>query len=127
MNNLIHKQHPAIAIACLATLEDPGEAAFTLESSGREEILVVRRNDEILVYLNSCPHTGEPLDWVPGRFRSFDREHIQCATHDALFQIQDGICIAGPCTGDALQQLEAVVEDGEILVYLDYLPASLLT
>jgi len=123
MNNRIHKQRPAIAVARVAALEDPGEAAFTLESSGKEEILVIRRHDAIFVYLNSCPHTGGPLDWVPGRFLSLDRKHIQCATHDALFQIQDGICIAGPCTGDTLKQVEAVVAEGEILVYLDSLPA----
>ena len=41
-------------------------------------------------YVNSCPHLGSPLDWVPNRFLSADGRHVLCATHGALFRIEDG-------------------------------------
>jgi nitrite reductase/ring-hydroxylating ferredoxin subunit len=37
---------------------------------------------------------------------------IQCATHGALFLIESGECVAGPCAGQSLQAL-ACREDAE--------------
>jgi nitrite reductase/ring-hydroxylating ferredoxin subunit len=35
-----------------------------------------------------------------------DGHHLQCATHGALFDPLSGVCISGPCAGDALQRLD---------------------
>jgi nitrite reductase/ring-hydroxylating ferredoxin subunit len=48
-----------------------------------------------------------------------DNMFIQCSTHDALFEIDTGVCIAGPCVGDHLQAVELVIEDGYISAQLD--------
>ncbi|MFP6798982.1 MAG: Rieske (2Fe-2S) protein, partial [Pseudomonas sp.] len=37
---------------------------------------------------------------------------IQCATHGALFLIESGECVAGPCAGQSLQEL-AIREDDQ--------------
>lgn len=68
----------------------------------REDIFLVRTLAGIYAYRNSCPHTGGPLDWVPDRFLNLDGNLIQCATHDALFRIEDGLCVKGPCAGRSL-------------------------
>ncbi|MCI0431008.1 MAG: Rieske 2Fe-2S domain-containing protein [Rhodospirillales bacterium] len=65
-------------------------------------------------FVNSCPHTGTPLDWVPDRFIAPDGEHFLCATHGALFRIADGVCIADPCVGARLSPVEIGIEDGWI-------------
>ena len=100
----------------LEEIDDPGSMGVTLSTAaGLQDILVVRRGSQVYGYLNSCPHTGGPLDWVPGQFLDIDREHIQCATHDALFNIADGVCIAGPCSGDRLTVVPLAIEAGRIV------------
>ena len=57
------------------------------------------------------------LDWVPDRFMSEDGSYIMCATHGALFEIEDGDCIAGPCAGDRLTDVPVTVApDGRVVL-----------
>lgn len=111
------QQHPLGCMLCrLEDIEDPGSVALTLATAdGPQDIFVVRRGTQAWAYINSCPHTGGPLDWVPGQFLDIGREYIQCSTHDALFGIADGVCIAGPCAGDRLTEVPLVIEAGEII------------
>jgi nitrite reductase/ring-hydroxylating ferredoxin subunit len=93
---------------------------LTASCGGRRyDVFVVRRHGELYAYLNSCPHTGGPLDWVPNQFLSLDRQHIQCATHAALFRIHDGFCVAGPCSGQSLVRLPLGVRAGEVYLRED--------
>ena len=106
-----------IPLCALDDLQDPGSKGVTVACDTRLfDLFVVRQGSEVRAYMNSCPHTGGPLDWVPDQFLSIDRKHIQCATHDALFSWQDGTCIAGPCTGDVLTAVPVVIEDGQVLL-----------
>jgi nitrite reductase/ring-hydroxylating ferredoxin subunit len=79
-------------------------------------VFAVRKNGEVFAYHNSCPHIGVPLEWLPDQFLDSEGELIQCATHGALFVIETGVCVAGPCVGDALEPLPLVIRDG--VVYL---------
>lgn len=111
-----------LSLCAFNELQDPGSKGVTLECDSRLfDLFVVRQGGEVRVYLNSCPHTGGPLDWVPDQFLSIDRRHIQCATHDALFRWEDGVCIAGPCAGDVLTALPARIEAGEVQLPRDAL------
>ncbi|MGD2137486.1 MAG: Rieske (2Fe-2S) protein [Gammaproteobacteria bacterium] len=106
-----------IAICRLEELEDPGSRGMTVIRGGRvREMFIVRQGDRVHGYLNSCPHTGAPLDWQPDRFLSPDNRHIQCATHAALFRVADGVCVAGPCTGGRLTALPVAVVGGEVVL-----------
>ncbi|MEP3563849.1 MAG: Rieske 2Fe-2S domain-containing protein [Marinobacter sp.] len=67
-------------------------------------------------YLNVCPHLGIELNWMPGRFMDADNLFIQCSTHGALFKPGTGECIAGPCQGDVLTELDVRERDGLIEV-----------
>jgi nitrite reductase/ring-hydroxylating ferredoxin subunit len=73
----------------------------------------------VVAYRNSCPHTGGPLDWVPDQFLNLDGDLIQCATHDALFRIEDGVCVKGPCVGRSLTAVPVVIEAQQVSVVLD--------
>ncbi|MCF7820823.1 MAG: Rieske 2Fe-2S domain-containing protein [Mariprofundaceae bacterium] len=61
------------------------------------EGFLIRFNDKLRAYRNSCPHMGSPLDWLPGQFFSEDGDQLVCHTHDARFNPADGACISGPC------------------------------
>ncbi len=107
----------------LDDLSDPGTRGFAVQTDqGLNDIFIVRRGDCIFAYQNHCPHTGSPLDWQPDQFLNLDRTLIQCATHFALFRIDDGHCVSGPCAGQALSAITAQVVDG--WVYVDAKGAS---
>ena len=95
----------------LAEIPDPGSRGFEL---GERAIFVVRRGQLLKGYVNSCPHTGGPLDWVEHQFLDHERERILCATHGALFRLEDGQCLAGPCAGKSLRPVALAVVAGEV-------------
>ena len=39
-----------------------------------------------------------------------------CATHGAIFEVDTGLCIDGPCIGDSLRSLEANILEGEVVI-----------
>ena len=85
-------------------------------------IFAVRSQQRIFVYYNSCPHLGLELEWVEDQFLSSDATLIQCSTHGALFLIDTGVCVAGPCQGKQLQAIPAHIEDGHIVIAASELP-----
>ena len=68
-------------------------------------LFVVRRAGQVYAYKNRCPHRGVPLEWQPNQFLDPSASLIQCATHAALFLIESGECVAGPCAGQFLTAL----------------------
>lgn len=109
--------HTRTVICRLDELEDPGSRGMTVSQDGRvHDVFVVRSGEQVFAYLNSCPHTGGPLDWVPDQFLNIDKDSIQCATHAALFRLQDGECTAGPCKGERLAAVPVSVEAGEVVL-----------
>ena len=105
----------------LDELADPGSKGSLADLGDTvHEILVVRRDNCVYGYINSCPHTGGPLDWMPDQFLSIDKRHIQCATHAALFRLDDGMCVAGPCSGDWLTPVPLQVETGNIYLLIEW-------
>ena len=105
----------------LEEIEDGEGRGFVL-GAGAEEVslFVVREGDRAFAYLNVCPHQGTPLDWggfdgSDGHFVSADSGNILCATHGAEFRLEDGLCLAGPCLGAALQPVELIRDEAGLL------------
>lgn len=69
-------------------------------------LLAVRQQGRVYLYENRCPHRGVPLEWVADQFLDHSGSLLQCSTHGALFLIDNGECVAGPCAGQSLQALE---------------------
>jgi nitrite reductase/ring-hydroxylating ferredoxin subunit len=82
-------------------------------------LFAVRRGDQVVVYVNACPHIGSPLDWSPDRFLSSDGSRIVCSMHGAQFDIGSGLCTHGPCKGDHLERVAHRIEDGCLIVAVD--------
>lgn len=82
------------------------------------DILVVRTRTGIYAYRNHCPHTGAPMEWEPDQFLDHSHTLIQCGIHGALFRIEDGYCVTGPCARQSLRRV-AVIERAGWLVALD--------
>lgn len=103
----------------ITTINDPGSYGFTVN---QQAIFVVRRGENLFFYRNSCPHLGVELEWVENQFLDTDESLIQCATHGALFVIDSGECVYGPCIGQKLEALAHEIKDGNVLVELSDSP-----
>jgi len=85
-----------------SNIPDNGSKGF--ECNG-EKFFAVKKQNRIYIYKNACPHIGVALEWVADKFLDSSATMIQCANHGALFVIESGACVAGPCSG---QKLKAV-------------------
>lgn len=84
-------------------------------------LFAVKKDEQIFLYWNRCPHLGTPLEWEEDRFLDADGALIQCSTHGALFQIEDGHCLVGPCQGKSLQPVPFTIDNGLVMVEDKYL------
>ena len=100
----------------LDSMPDGSSRGFGPSPGGFTGLFAVRQGCAAQVYVNACPHIGAALDWTPDDFLTADRTSIVCFTHGALFAIDTGLCIKGPCKGDKLEHVAALIEDGWILV-----------
>ena len=102
-------------ICNLGDIKDNNSIGLSTKINGAlKKLIVVRSGKNTFVYLNSCPHTGAPLDLRPGQFFSHNKDNIICSTHGALFQIRTGLCIFGPCKDKYLEAIPIRIEDNEI-------------
>ena len=79
-------------------------------------VFAVRKDNLFHVYWNICPHLGTPLEWEEDQFLDNDGALIRCTTHGALFDIDSGECLVGPCKGKKLLKIPFVVHDDIIMV-----------
>lgn len=89
-----------------------------LEGSKRK-VIVLRRNGVLHAWLDACPHysTGTPMAWKTDAYLNGERTHLTCHSHNALFEMDTGECILGPCLGQSLTRIEiAVGEEGGVFV-----------
>ncbi len=104
---------PEQVLCSLDELGDPASRGFSVRwGENRLEMFVVRRGDDVFGYRNNCPHTGAPLDWSPDDFLDADGIFIQCAMHGALFSVENGYCVLGPCAGQSLSRVPLTLRDG---------------
>ncbi|MEM7430629.1 MAG: Rieske (2Fe-2S) protein [Pseudomonadota bacterium] len=106
-----------LSVGALAELEDPGCREFKIgEGDWPFRGFVVRQGDNVYAYQNVCSHVGHPLNWAPDSFLTKDRSAIICSSHGAMFEIESGLCVAGPGLGRSLRKVETEVRNGEIYV-----------
>ena len=98
----------------LCQFDDVPEGGAKSLDGEDETLFAVKRDGQLFVYRNSCPHLGVELNWLEDQFLDMDGALIQCATHGALFTIETGECVAGPCYGQALQPVAVDIRDGEV-------------
>ena len=89
----------------------PEASSVGVEITGKS-LFAVKKDGQLYLYENRCPHLGIELNWQEHQFLDSEAALIQCATHGALFLIDSGKCVSGPCLGEHLTSLPYTVEDG---------------
>lgn len=106
-----------VTVGRLNELDDPGCREFEIgEGDWPFRGFVVRQGDAVYAYENYCMHVGHPLNFKPDSFLTRDLSKIICASHGALYEIESGLCVAGPCPGKSLRPVSVDVIDGLIVV-----------
>lgn len=80
---------------------------------GPASLIVGRRGEGVVAWLNICPHAGRSLSWAPGRFL-IENDLLICAAHGASFEMKEGRCVLGPCRGASLTAVPVEVRDGGV-------------
>ncbi|UVO52105.1 Rieske (2Fe-2S) protein [Sphingomonas sp. SUN019] len=102
-----------IALSPLDKIVDGAARNFVLEMrAGRFHGFVVRRGDAVFGYVDRCPHMGLPLAQKLDDYVASGR--IVCSWHGAIFAIDSGECLGGPCPGAALTPWPVTVRHGTI-------------
>lgn len=83
-----------------------------------QRLFFVRQADRVVAYHNRCPHLGIDLEWLDDQFLDADGQFIQCAMHGALFLIDSGLCISGPCQNQSLTPIPCHLVEGDVFIEL---------
>lgn len=114
MNNVEEKiSNPWIFLCKLNDVPEGGSKGFVVEG---HKIFAVKKQGNFFLYRNSCPHLGIPLEWVEDQFLDASGSMIQCANHGALFVIESGKCVSGPCDGRRLKALDVMTSNQALFV-----------
>jgi nitrite reductase/ring-hydroxylating ferredoxin subunit len=107
---------PGTRLCALDEIPSPGAMGFRFrEDSAVFAGVMVRKDGRLFGYVDSCPHAGWPLAGPSGRFLTRENDLILCGGHGALFRIEDGVCVAGPCPGQTLTPWPVRLEGDAIL------------
>ncbi len=102
-----------VTLCALRDLPDPGARNFVLEiGDKRFHGFVVRGGDTVTGYVDSCPHMGLPLAKRLDDYLTEGGDLIECDWHGALFRLEDGLCVGGPCQGQSLKNWPVEVVNG---------------
>ena len=108
-------QNKSQMLCKISDLGDPSSKSFQIKIGRKNtDIFIIRKGDQVFGYQNICPHAQAPLEWKPDEFLDDKNEKIICALHGAIFTIEDGNCIGGPCAGTALTAIKLDLVNGEI-------------
>jgi len=106
-----------VQIGALEDIADPGCREFSIgKGDWPFKGFVVRQGNELYAYQNYCVHVGHPLNWAPDSFLTKDRQQIICSSHGAVYEIDTGVCVGGPCRGKSLRRVHCEVRDGVVFV-----------
>ena len=103
----------------ISDIDEQACKEFSLKTrTGTVELFVIRKDGQFFAYKNSCPHTGASLNWQQDQFLDLDNALIQCSIHNALFEIDSGYCVAGPCSGSSLEEFSLKTDNDQLYCQL---------
>ena len=115
-----HEPIEAPAKICQVSELDSPRPVFVghdAEGHPREVLVLATKDGEARAYVNRCQHLPIPLDGGSREFLNGAGTHLMCGTHGALYRLDDGYCIEGPCEGTWLESVPLRIdEDGYVVL-----------
>ncbi|NIE67160.1 Rieske (2Fe-2S) protein [Burkholderia sp. Ax-1719] len=103
----------------LDALPQPCSRGFDPHGAGQATLFVVHHASGVRAWRDACPHYGDtPMAWRKDAWLDAGGRHIVCHAHGALFDIESGVCIKGPCLGQRLTPVPLHIDkDGRVFVH----------
>lgn len=107
-------------IANAANIDGQNAAIFSFRDDQGilSDGFLIRTDGKLCAYRNQCRHQPISLDWGDGEFFTEDGKLLLCRNHGALFDPENGKCVAGPCAGASLHPLRIEEQDGRVYLLL---------
>ncbi|UOO89263.1 Rieske 2Fe-2S domain-containing protein [Vitreoscilla massiliensis] len=113
----MEKNTAADAVILCETIEFNEKQAIKVAHPHKEiSVVIIQKDQRYYAYENVCPHFSVQLDYKEGQFSLYQNQVIMCAHHSALFDIETGVCIDGPCKGKQLQVIEIEHKNAKIFL-----------
>ena len=101
----------------VAKLADLAEGELRKVSPGGVDLVLVRQGDEVMAYLDRCPHEGHPLS-----LGDIEGDVIVCAKHLWEFDVRSGAHVTRvPRPQNNLTSVPVRVAAGEVEIDVDAL------
>jgi nitrite reductase/ring-hydroxylating ferredoxin subunit len=92
---------------------------FVRVGLGPRTFLVGRVADGWRAYDNVCRHRALPLDLGAPSPMSDDGRYLLCHQHGALYRLDDGKCVVGPCAGEWLSPIPVAGDEDSLTLDVD--------
>jgi nitrite reductase/ring-hydroxylating ferredoxin subunit len=80
------------------------------------DLIVIHRKGRLYGYRNECPHMNLPLSNRSKGIFDKDQGHLVCIQHAAVFDIENGRCVKGPCLGMELESVNIETNNGKLFL-----------
>lgn len=81
---------------------------------------VVCKNGKFYAYQNLCLHLPVTLDLEDSQFFTHDKDFLQCHMHGAMYEIETGFCVGGPCPGTRLIHLPLQEDEHRLVIKIPH-------
>jgi nitrite reductase/ring-hydroxylating ferredoxin subunit len=106
-----------VVVAKKKLSSDPSTTDFSVKIKGKIiKGFVVRRGSGFYAYQNLCKHLPVTLDLNDNSFFNHDKTLLQCQMHGALYEMESGLCVGGPCEGARLRSLPLQETDSQLII-----------
>lgn len=114
----MNTQGSYITLCASSEIQEGSSLGFDPEDNGQDSIFIVRVAGRVYGWLNACPHiNGAPMAWRKDAYLNAKGTHITCHAHGALFELETGVCVQGPCLGKSLQAVQITeTENGRVML-----------
>ena len=100
----------------LIRLEDmPDGGAVVVKVASGRSVILARKGETVFAYENRCDHAESPLEHDGGHVLVQERRYLVCAMHGARYDMTNGACAGGPCSG-GLAPIAIEIVEGAVLI-----------
>jgi len=109
LENIIAEQETKKPLANIKQLSNAKTLVTTSETGN--SLVLIKYEDSVRCYINNCPHQDVPLNEAYKIDVNPFEKTMKCSVHDAFFNIEDGLCIDGPCWDESLKSVAVKIDD----------------